>query len=236
MSSVPKCTSSDISVKPVADEGNGDQTARQRVSQSQLSHQIVRNCAQITPLPSRKHVVHRISQPRKLQFCVSYILSDPGAKRLSVHPDVLALLDRAKQAHGFTEGECLRILQILSILLHSPPSVETEKAVVSWFMTIQEELGEGVFSLVSNPKCYQNAASADAVHLLKQVIEVASTDLELSAILMPFFEEKTSIKKMISELEFKKEEAEARKYPEKNLDQVIAAFRDTGPLSRIAFP
>ena len=139
------------------------------------------------------------------------------------NPNVQRFLEKARFISIFSESDKVHILHILSHL-KTQGSEGEQKGVIEWYKMIKEEFGEEIFALISNPESYQGASLQETIRLLQLFMEIA-TDLDtVSPLLLKFYAQKLTLNRFIRRLTDIKQNSEAQKYPEKNLEEVLEAF------------
>ena len=138
------------------------------------------------------------------------------------HVDLVELLKKSGKI--FSETDQVHLIQII-LTLHSTYR-EGEEALLYWYKTVKETQSETTFVLVSNPPSFSSDKRADlhsTIRLLQWIVEIED-DAALHADLLAFYHQQISLTELLEILENIKREIETKKYPEKNIEEVLQAF------------
>lgn len=162
--------------------------------------------------------------------------------RIPVSPDkaqtelrLYRLLEKPCYCHLFSPSDKRHLLEIYSSCTPAPTDKD-EKNFAYYFQIIKESIGEEIFFFISNPKSYQGCSLQQIIRLLQLLTELAADIDELIPVLLQFESQEITLKVCCDKIEECQRQIEAKKYPEKNLDEVIRAFLDTGPNSLVSTP
>ncbi len=156
---------------------------------------------------SRKSVTNRLDEP------LLQLLKNKGLFANGLIEDALA-------DEHFSQAECIYFLQILVKLHPSQPHT-----LLYWLKTVRQTLGDAVCALLLNPASYQEETSLhDVIRLLQQLVEAGSQSEEIISLLSKFHKGETRLSEVLAQLDRLKNESDAKKYPEKPLDEVLKAF------------
>lgn len=100
-----------------------------------------------------------------------------------------------------------------------------EGTLVCWFKRVKEVCGDEIFTLVSNPVSYKKACSTlDAVRVLQRVVEIEAHSDQVGQHLQTFYKAEIDVGTLLKELDGAKQTIGKKKYPEKEVKEVLAAF------------
>jgi preprotein translocase subunit SecA len=142
------------------------------------------------------------------------------------NPNVQRFLEKTRFISIFSEADKVHILQILSHL-KTQGSEGEQKGLIEWYKMIKEEFGEEIFSLLSNPESFRGASLQEVVRLVQLFVEISTRLDDVTPLLLRFYERKLTISRCIQRFTEMKQNIEAQKYPEKNLEEVLEAFSST---------
>ncbi len=174
---------------------------------------------------------------RTITLSTHQLMSRIGVTHMS--PDALSrankLLKKAHFISVFTESDRVHLLQIFQTF--SLPFTENEaKGLIEWYKIVKEELGDELFSYVSNPACYAGSTHNEAMKFLQQLIEMSSNIEEFTSDLIQFYQNLIGLKDLLQRIDTVKSEIEAKKYPEKDLEEVMEAFSGNIEGSLVSVP
>lgn len=167
---------------------------------------------------------------------IHQLMNRIGLTQNSPHPINRArrLLNKVHLINIFSESDRVHLLQIFCNF--NVPFTESEaKGLIEWFKIVKEELGDEIFSYVTNPFCYVNSCHAETMKLLQYLIELSHCIDDIKPFLIQFYLNQ-GLKDLLGRIVCIKSRIELQKYPEKDLDEVINAFRSLEEGSLVAFP
>lgn len=145
------------------------------------------------------------------------------------------LLESPEYQEVLVESDRVHLLQII-LSLSNKPGQEGKYVLplLYWYKTVKETLGEAIFSLISKPACYANDSTLhEAVQLSQLLIDMAQDIKVITPLLIDFFSQRHPLREVMRQLTTAKRELDAKKYPEKPLEEVLKAFRAN---ALVAFP
>lgn len=145
------------------------------------------------------------------------------------------LMNKARLINVFSESDRVHLLQIFCAF--TQPFTESEaKGLIEWYKVVKEELGEEIFSLVTNPSCYAGSSHAEVMKLLQHLVEINSCIDDVTPDLIQCYQNQIGLKELLQRIATLKSKIEAQKYPEKDLEEVMHAFSSTEEGSLVAIP
>ncbi len=173
-----------------------------------------------------------LSVNRAFAKCICAMGNSPiPSSHLSTHAYV-DFVKELKSGNAFSESDQAHLLQIVqAINIHHPTSLHGggEKTLALWYKAVKETLGETTFMLVSNPPSFASEPPdvQGIVRMLQWIVEIGD-DADLHADLLAFYQQKTNLVELLDKLEDIKQEIELKKYPEKDIEEVLQAFASPG--------
>ena len=157
-----------------------------------------------------------------------YAMENSSSSYLSTHAYVDFVKELKSSGKTFSESDQAHLLQIMqTIAMYYPASLNRggEKTLVLWYQTLKESQGETTFMLVSNPKSFSSEPPdvQGIIRMLQWIVEIGD-DVDLQTDLLAFYQQKITLADLLDKLEGIKNEIEIKKYPEKNIEEVLRAF------------
>ncbi len=139
------------------------------------------------------------------------------------------LLQSPPYHEEFDETERKRILQNVKACTTHDAAQGTVYAYVQWCCRVKQTLGDEVFDLLTTPTCYEGKKLSikDVNSMMQCLLEIDDAVDEVMHQLENFSEGVFSFEELNGQLNLKKIELYQRKFPEKDIKDVVAAFSDT---------
>lgn len=138
------------------------------------------------------------------------------------------LLQSPPYHEEFDETERKRLLQNIKACTTHDAAQGTLYAYVQWCCRVKQTLGDEVFDLLTTPTCYEGKKLPirDVNSMMQCLLEIDDAIDEVTDQLENFSDGTLSFKELNSSLGLKKIEIYQRKFPEKDINDVVAAFSD----------
>lgn len=153
-----------------------------------------------------------------------------GNHRLSAkeYLEVIELLESSLYQDVYSDTDKAHLLKMIVQMTSHASNKGSGEAFIYWCKTIKETLGEFVFCSITNPNSYHAGCSLqETIQLIQKLLELEEDIEEIFPILSDFSSQKLSLSLCMQKLDQAKAEIYRRKYPEKDLQEVINAYSST---------